>query len=236
MTCEVKLAGYTQAVKGIDVGQNLTDLIAYYARVSNPSSQMIGLKNYKLIHYLINHKHWSPFEMVNICLDIVTTRDIARQLLRHRSFSFQEFSQRYAATENTVDLRETRLQDTVNRQNSLPNTDAGTEMWWKDQQSDIVNKCFNTYDEALKKGIAKEQARAILPEGLTRTRLFANGSLRSWIHYIELRTDPSTQKEHRQLARACAFEIAKVFPDIIEFVKPEVTSLASSLAEPLVSS
>ena len=222
MTCAVSLAGYTKATKGIEVGENFTDLIAYYARVSNPTSQISGLKNSKLIHYLINHKHWSPFEMVNICLDITTTRDIARQLLRHKSFTgFQEFSQRYASTETNTDLRETRLQDTVNRQNSLANTNAATEIWWKAAQDKVIDQCFSLYDEALKKNIAKEQARVLLPEGLTRTRLFSNASLRSWIHYVELRTDPATQKEHRQLARACAFEIAKVFPDIVEFIRSE---------------
>ena len=222
MTCAVSLAGYTKATKGIEVGENFTDLIAYYARVSNPTSQISGLKNSKLIHYLINHKHWSPFEMVNICLDITTTRDIARQLLRHKSFTgFQEFSQRYASTETNTDLRETRLQDTVNRQNSLANTNAATEIWWKAAQDKVIDQCFSLYDEALKKNIAKEQARVLLPEGLTRTRLFSNASLRAWIHYVELRTDPATQKEHRQLARACAFEIAKVFPDIVEFIQSE---------------
>ena len=229
MTCEVKLAGYTQATKDIDVGSNLTDLIAYYARVSNPTSQMLGLKNYKLMHYLINHKHWSPFEMVNVCLDITTTRDISRQMLRHRSFSFQEFSQRYSVTSMDTDRREARLQDETNRQNSIETDDNHLKLLWEMKQNQIAHETKHAYQWAIDKGIAKEQARAVLPEGLTKTRLFANGSLRSWIHYIELRTDPSTQKEHRQLARACAFEIAKVFPDIIEFVTPEVTSsLASS--------
>jgi len=229
MTCEVKLAGYTQTVKGINVGDNFTDLIAYYARVSNPSSQMLNLRNEKLINYLINHKHWSPFEMVNVCLDIVTTRDISRQMLRHRSFSFQEFSQRYSATSLDTDRREARLQDDKNRQNSIETDDNHLKLLWEMKQNQIAHETKQAYQWALDKGIAKEQARAVLPEGLTKTRLFANGSLRSWIHYIELRTDPSTQKEHRQLARACAFEIAKVFPDISEFIQPEVTSsLASS--------
>jgi len=229
MTCEVKLAGYTQATKGIQVGDNFTDLIAYYARVSNPSSQMLNLRNDKLINYLINHKHWSPFEMVNVCLDITTTRDISRQMLRHRSFSFQEFSQRYSVTSMDTDRREARLQDETNRQNSIETDDNHLKLLWEMKQNQIAHETKHAYQWAIDKGIAKEQARAVLPEGLTKTRLFANGSLRSWIHYIELRTDPSTQKEHRQLARACAFEIAKVFPDIIEFVTPEVTSsLASS--------
>ena len=229
MTCEVKLAGYTRTVKGIDVGDNFIDLIAYYARVSNPSSQMLNLRNDKLINYLINHKHWSPFEMVNVCLDITTTRDISRQMLRHRSFSFQEFSQRYSVTSMDTDRREARLQDETNRQNSIETDDNHLKLLWEMKQNQIAHETKHAYQWAIDKGIAKEQARAVLPEGLTKTRLFANGSLRSWIHYIELRTDPSTQKEHRQLARACAFEIAKVFPDIIEFVTPEVTSsLASS--------
>ena len=229
MTCEVKLAGYTQATKGIQVGDNFTDLIAYYARVSNPSSQMLNLRNDKLINYLINHKHWSPFEMVNVCLDIVTTRDISRQMLRHRSFSFQEFSQRYSVTSMDTGRREARLQDETNRQNSIETEDNHLKLLWEMKQNHIAHETKQAYHWALNKGIAKEQARSLLPEGLTKTRLFANGSLRSWIHYIELRTDPSTQKEHRQLARACAFEIAKVFPDIVEFVTPEVTSsLASS--------
>jgi thymidylate synthase (FAD) len=190
---------------------------------------MLNLRNDKLINYLINHKHWSPFEMVNVCLDIVTTRDISRQMLRHRSFSFQEFSQRYSATSLDTDRREARLQDDKNRQNSIETDDNHLKLLWEMKQNQIAHETKQAYQWALDKGIAKEQARAVLPEGLTKTRLFANGSLRSWIHYIELRTDPSTQKEHRQLARACAFEIAKVFPDISEFIQPEVTSsLASS--------
>jgi len=167
--------------------------------------------------------------MVNVCLDITTTRDISRQMLRHRSFSFQEFSQRYSVTSMDTDRREARLQDETNRQNSIETDDNHLKLLWEMKQNQIAHETKMAYQWAIDKGIAKEQARAVLPEGLTKTRLFANGSLRSWIHYIELRTDPSTQKEHRQLARACAFEIAKVFPDIIEFVTPEVTSsLASS--------
>jgi len=214
---EVKLAGFTRAVEGGSVTNNLVDLVAYYARVSNPTSQISALNNEKLIKYLIKHKHWSPFEMVNICLDIVTTRDISHQIIRHRTFSFQEFSQRYSATEVVNEIRETRLQDTTNRQNSLPNDNEVLDKWWIGQQSDVMDTAYKLYDSALKKGIAKEQARVILPEGLTRTRLYMNGSLRSWIHYIELRTDPATQKEHRIVAEQCADAIEVVFPMIMNF-------------------
>jgi len=214
---EVKLAGFTRAVEGGSVTNNLVDLVAYYARVSNPTSQISALNNEKLIKYLIKHKHWSPFEMVNICLDIVTTRDISHQIIRHRTFSFQEFSQRYSATEVVNEIRETRLQDTTNRQNSLPNGNEVLDKWWIGQQSDVMDTAYKLYDSALKKGIAKEQARVILPEGLTRTRLYMNGSLRSWIHYIELRTDPATQKEHRIVAHQCAEAIEVIFPMIVNF-------------------
>jgi len=214
---EVKLAGFTRAVEGGSVTNNLVDLVAYYARVSNPTSQISALNNERLIKYLIKHKHWSPFEMVNICLDIVTTRDISHQIIRHRTFSFQEFSQRYSATEVVNEIRETRLQDTTNRQNSLENDNEVLDKWWIGQQSDVMDTAYRLYDSALKKGIAKEQARVILPEGLTRTRLYMNGSLRSWIHYIELRTDPATQKEHRIVAEQCADAIEVVFPMIMNF-------------------
>jgi thymidylate synthase (FAD) len=214
---EVKLAGFTRAVEGGSVTNNLIDLVAYYARVSNPTSQISALNNEKLIKYLIKHKHWSPFEMVNICLDIVTTRDISHQIIRHRTFSFQEFSQRYSATEVVNEIRETRLQDNTNRQNSLQNDNEVLDKWWIGQQSDVMDTAYKLYDAALKKGIAKEQARVILPEGLTRTRLYMNGSLRSWIHYIELRTDPATQKEHRIVAQQCAEAIEVIFPMIVNF-------------------
>jgi len=214
---EVKLAGFTRAVEGGSVTNNLVDLVAYYARVSNPTSQISALNNDKLINYLIKHKHWSPFEMVNICLDIVTTRDISHQIIRHRTFSFQEFSQRYSATEVVNEIRETRLQDTTNRQNSLENDNEVLDKWWIGQQSDVMDTAYRLYDAALKKGIAKEQARVILPEGLTRTRLYMNGSVRSWIHYIELRTDPATQKEHRIVAQQCAEAISPIFPMIRQF-------------------
>jgi len=214
---EVKLAGFTRAVEGGSVTNNLVDLVAYYARVSNPTSQISALNNERLIKYLIKHKHWSPFEMVNICLDIVTTRDISHQIIRHRTFSFQEFSQRYSATEVVNEIRETRLQDTTNRQNSLENDNEVLDKWWIGQQSDVMETAYRLYDSALKKGIAKEQARVILPEGLTRTRLYMNGSVRSWIHYIELRTDPATQKEHRIVAQQCAEAISPIFPMIRQF-------------------
>ena len=213
-----KLEGWSQRMDA-SPNETLMDQVAYYARVSNPTSQISALKSDGLIKYLMRHKHWSPFEMVNICLQVDTTRDIGRQLIRHRSFSFQEFSQRYAATETMGDYRETRLQDLKNRQNSLETDDKELDKWWKDIQDDITKLAFDTYDQALKKGIAKEQVRAILPEGLTWSRLYVNGTLRSWIHYIELRTDPSTQKEHRDLARMCAREIDKVFPMIENFVQ-----------------
>jgi thymidylate synthase (FAD) len=213
-----KLEGWSQRM-GASPNETLMDQVAYYARVSNPTSQISALKSDGLIRYLMRHKHWSPFEMVNICLQADTTRDIGRQLIRHRSFSFQEFSQRYAATETMGDYRETRLQDLKNRQNSLETDDEELDQWWKDKQDEVAELAFDTYDQALKKGIAKEQVRAILPEGLTWSRLYVNGTLRSWIHYIELRTDPSTQKEHRDLAKMCAREIDKVFPMISDFVQ-----------------
>lgn len=213
----VKLEGWSQRVNA-SPNETLVDQIAYYARVSNPTSQMSSLKNDGLINYLIRHKHWSPFEMVNVCLQLDTTRDIGRQVLRHRSFSFQEFSQRYAATETTGDLRETRMQDHVNRQNSIETDDKDLKEWWDNKQKEIMDLTFATYDQALKRDIAKEVVRAILPEGLTWSRLYMNGSIRSWCHYIDLRTDPSTQKEHRELAKMCAVEIARVFPMIEKFV------------------
>jgi thymidylate synthase (FAD) len=175
----------------------------------------MGKGNDKLISYLIRHKHWSPFEMVSATMKITSTRDIIRQILRHRSFSMQEFSQRYSATETTGDVREARLQDTANRQNSLPNADPELDDWWTEKQRAVMGSAFELYDQALKRGIAKEQARAILPEGLTRSTIFMSGSIRSWLHYCELRTGPETQKEHREIAAACAVQIARVFPQII---------------------
>ena len=203
--------------------EGLTDaqeLIAFCARVSNPSNQFNMETADKLIRYLIKHKHWSPLEMVSACLEIETTRDIARQILRHRSFSFQEFSQRYADPTKDLDfvLREARLQDTKNRQNSIDTDDAALSAWWDAKQKFIIDTVRQTYAEAIEKGIAKEQARAILPEGNTVSRLYMNGTLRSWIHFIELRSGNGTQKEHMEVARECASVIAEAFPMSKEFV------------------
>tara|TARA_R110000744_G_scaffold50132_1_gene108547 strand:+ start:748 stop:1401 length:654 start_codon:yes stop_codon:yes gene_type:complete len=214
----VTLESYTRR-QGARAGDTLVDDIAYFARVSNPTSQISGLNNQGLINYLIRHKHWSPFEMAHLTLKLDTTRDISRQVCRHRSFAFQEFSQRYSATETNGERREARLQDHVNRQNSLETDDEGLVGWWRDVQDSLMASTFDAYDAALKKGLAKEVARAILPEGLTFTRLYMSGSVRSWIHYIELRTDPSTQKEHREIARAAAKAIEPVFPMIRDFVQ-----------------
>ena len=201
------------------------ELIAYCARVSNPSNQMNMETADKLIKYLIKHKHWSPLEMVSACLEIETTRDIARQILRHRSFAFQEFSQRYADPTQDLDfvIREARLQDTKNRQNSIElNKDSDEHRQiayqWENLQRDLIQKTRDVYAWAVAKGIAKEQARAILPEGLTVSRLYMNGTLRSWVHYIELRSEGGTQKEHREIAVECAKVIAEVFPLANEFI------------------
>lgn len=199
---------------------DVQELIAFCARVSNPSNQFNAETSEKLIRYLTKHKHWSPLEMVSACLEVETTRDIARQILRHRSFSFQEFSQRYADPTQDLDfvIREARLQDTKNRQNSIGVNDAALESWWDAQQKFIIENVRNIYAEAIKRGIAKEQARAILPEGNTVSRLYMNGTLRSWIHYIELRSANGTQKEHMDIAKECAKVIAEVFPMASEFV------------------
>lgn len=197
----------------------LTDQVVYCARISNPDSQAKGLNGERLINYLIEHKHWSPFEMVTIVMDITTTRDIARQLLRHRSFSFQEFSQRYAMQDAPMHYREARMQDKNNRQSSLPTKDEKIEKAWYNMQRDVEITTQAYYQEALDAGIAKEVARAILPEGMTESRLFVSGSLRSWIHYVEVRTDPSTQKEHRDLAERCAEAIDPFFPYISRFIQ-----------------
>ena len=211
---EVKLTGYSRRI-GAQPDETLGDQIAYYARVSNPTSAEMGKGNDKLISYLIRHKHWSPFEMVSATVKITSTRDIIRQMLRHKSFSFQELSQRYSATETTGDVREARLQDHTNRQNSLETDDKELDDWWVKKQRAVMGSAFEIYDQALKRGIAKEQARAILPERLTRSTIFMSGSIRSWIHYCELRTGPETQKEHREIAAACAVQIARVFPQIV---------------------
>lgn len=190
------------------------ELIAFCARVSNPSNQLNTETSDKLIKYLIKNKHWSPLEMVSVCLEIETTRDIARQMLRHRSFSFQEFSQRYADPTKELEFvtREARLQDSKNRQNSLETEDEKLQARWLEQQAFIIKCARSAYDWAIVHGIAKEQARAVLPEGLTVSRLYMNGTLRSWIHYIELRSENGTQKEHREIAVACGQIITEVFP------------------------
>jgi len=193
---------------------DVQELVAFCARVSNPSNQFNTDTSEKLIKYLIKHQHWSPLEMVSACLEIETTRDIARQMLRHRSFSFQEFSQRYADPTKDLSfvLREARLQDTKNRQNSVENENLALAAWWEERQKRVIEEARNAYDWAITNGIAKEQARAVLPEGLTVSRLYMNGTLRSWIHFIELRSANGTQKEHQEVARECAKVIAEVFP------------------------
>jgi thymidylate synthase (FAD) len=218
---QVKMVSYTLPVIDTlaDTTDGVTDLIAYCARVSNPSNQMNTDTADKLIAYLIKHKHWSPFEMANVCLEIETTRDIARQILRHRSFTFQEFSQRYAdpVKELTFETREARLQDHKNRQNSLPSDNISLDMQWNIQQSNVIAAAESAYKWAIERGIAKEVARAVLPEGLTMSRMYVNGTIRSWIHYIDIRSDEATQKEHREIAIACANAIAKIFPPITTF-------------------
>ena len=212
---EVKLINYSQGNNG-----NLLEQVAYAARVSNPSNQNNNDTAEKLVRYLIKNQHWSPLEMVSVCLEINTTRDIARQILRHRSFSFQEFSQRYAdASQLGFELKEARLQDTKNRQNSFETDDLALQAWWEQYQNKVLEVCKDAYAFALDKGIAKEQARAVLPEGLTKSRMYMNGTLRSWVHYIQLRTDKATQKEHRDVAIACAQAIKEIFPMIGEFVQ-----------------
>ena len=215
---KVKLVSYSQPTEdfasvGID---NVQELIAYCARVSNPANQLNTETSEKLIRYLIKHAHWSPLEMVSACIEIETTRDIARQILRHRSFSFQEFSQRYADPTQELSqaftLRQARLQDTKNRQNSIETDDTMLAIEWERAQKRVLFAVEREYKWAIENGIAKEQARAVLPEGLTISRLYMNGTLRSWIHFIELRSANGTQKEHQEVALACANVIAKIFP------------------------
>jgi len=194
---------------------DLEEKVAYCARVSNPNNQRNHETAPKLLKYLMKHKHWSPFEMANVCMEIETTRDIARQILRHRSFSFQEFSQRYAEV-SEFETRECRLQDNKNRQNSLTTDDLETQEWWWAAQNRVKAEAEFMYQAALNRGIAKEQARALLPEGMAVSRMYMNGTLRSWLHYIEVRTDPSTQKEHRDVAEACKSVIATLCPSIME--------------------
>lgn len=220
----IELISYTQPAEYF--AENMTELVAFCARVSNPSNQNNKETSEKLIRYLIKNAHWSPLEMVNMCLEITTTRDIARQILRHRSFSFQEFSQRYADPTKDLDfvIREARLQDTKNRQNSIEldmNNDEHRIIayQWEMLQNKLIEQAKNTYEWAISKGIAKEQARAVLPEGNTVSRLYVNGTLRSWLHYIQLRSGNGTQLEHIEVAKACAEVIAKVFPMAKEFVE-----------------
>lgn len=206
------------AERGVDDAQ---ELIAYCARVSNPSNQLNTETSEKLINYLVKHAHWSPLEMVSACIEIETTRDIARQILRHRSFSFQEFSQRYADPVKDLDfeIREARLQDDKNRQNSVETDDTELKTEWMLAQERVIIEARKAYRWAIENGIAKEQARAVLPEGLTMSRMYMNGTLRSWIHYIELRSANGTQKEHMEIAKACAHVIAEVFPMATKLVK-----------------
>ena len=213
---KVKLISYSSpteeiAVDGID---NAQELVAFCARVSNPSNQLNTETSEKLINYLIKNSHWSPLEMVSACLEIETTRDIARQMLRHRSFSFQEFSQRYANPVKDLEfvIREARLQDLKNRQNSIPSDNKQINEIWANKQQNVINLAIETYNWAIENGIAKEQARSVLPEGNTVSRLYMNGTLRSWIHYIQLRSANGTQKEHMDIAKACAEVINKIFP------------------------
>ena len=209
---EVKLINYSQAD-----GEYLIDstsaqeMVAFCARVSNPDNQMNSETSAGLIKYLIRHKHWSPFEMVSACLEIKTTRDIARQILRHRSFSFQEFSQRYAVATD-FETREARMQDPVNRQNSVVTDDLEIQEEWDKIQDNVIELTKAAYDRALKLGIAKEQARAVLPEGLTASTMYVNGTIRSWIHYIELRSAHGTQKEHMEIAKEVGKVISQIFP------------------------
>ena len=210
---QVELVSYSKPAWNTNL--NAQELVAFCARVSNPNNQRNKDTSGPLIKYLIKHKHWSPFEMVSACLEIKTTRDIGRQILRHRSFSFQEFSQRYAVS-NYFTCREPRMQDTKNRQNSIECNDETLHANWEDVQNELLDGAKYAYNWALENGIAKEQARALLPEGLTETTMYMNGTLRSWIHYIELRTGPETQKEHREVANECRRVLAEVFPVINE--------------------
>ena len=215
--CSVKLVAVTKPV--IDGLNTAEDFVAYAARVSNPSNQMNTETSGKLLKYLVKNQHWSPFEMAHAVMEINTTRDIARQILRHRSFSFQEFSQRYANVEDMgFQLREARLQDTKNRQNSLEVEDANLEAEWEYFQEELLEEVKEIYRWAIDNGIAKEQARAVLPEGLTNSRLYMSGSLRSWLHYCAIRTDKATQKEHREVADQALLILKKEFPSISELI------------------
>jgi thymidylate synthase (FAD) len=219
-----KLISYSKPSEFTTYGNNMPlncqDLVAFCARVSNPSNQSNTKTADKLLNYLIKHKHWSPFEMVSACIEINTTRDIARQILRHRSFSFQEFSQRYANPVEELEFvtREARMQDTKNRQNSIEISDRSIQDKWQQEQNKVIEVCQQVYKNAIEKGIAKEVARAVLPEGLTKSRLYMNGTIRSWIHFIELRSANGTQKECSDVAVACAQAISKIFPMATDFI------------------
>ncbi len=211
----VRLISYSQPIEGeLYVGENVQELIAYCARVSNPSNQENHETSEKLLEYLAKHQHWSPFEMVSACLEIKTTRDIARQILRHRSFSFQEFSQRYAdpTQDLTFDYKEARMQDNKNRQNSTETEDVDLKLEWLMQQSAVALSAKKAYEWAIENGIAKEQARAVLPEGNMESRIYMNGTIRSWMHYIALRSGVETQKEHREIAVQCGAALTPIFP------------------------
>lgn len=216
---KVKLISYTKDTEN----RSLIEQIAYVARVSNPANQTNNDNAEKLVRYLIKHKHWSPLEMVNVCLEIQTTRDIARQIIRHRSFSFQEFSQRYADPTKDLDFvnREARLQDLKNRQNSVPTDNQQLMAFWEERQKRVIRESKEAYTWAIENGIAKEQARAVLPEGLMESRIYMNGTLRSWVHYIQLRCANGTQKEHQEIAVECAKEIQNIFPMIMEFINEQ---------------
>ncbi len=216
MKVKLKALSYPVDIEGIDSAE---EFIAYSARVSNPANQMNNLTADKLIRYLIKHKHWSPFEMVSMTLEIETTRDIGRQILRHRSFSFQEFSQRYAdvnALDDVIVMRDARLQDAKNRQNSIETNDANVHDVWNEMQVIVAETAMTAYTTALEMGVAKEQARAVLPEGMTRTRMYMAGSIRSWIHYCDLRCGNGTQLEHKEVADAVLVVLKEHFPNIVK--------------------
>lgn len=214
---QVRLIAFTQPVEleGVQTGE---ELVAYCARVSNPGNQANHETAPRLLNYLTRNHHWSPFEMAHAVIEITTTRDIARQILRHRSFSFQEFSQRYAAVTDEMVMREPRMQDTKNRQNSVEVDDAELQVWWQEKQQLIASQTQLAYEAALERGIAKEVARAVLPEGLAPSRLYMAGPVRSWIHYIQLRAGNGTQKEHREIAVKCRDELLKVMPSLKEIL------------------
>ena len=225
---KARLISYSQPVRHVHSGEpgimgleNIQDLVAYCARVSNPSNQANTKTTPKLLDYLIKHKHWSPFEMASACIEVETTRDIARQFLRHRSFSFQEFSQRYADIrdlDSSVVIRKARLQDPKNRQASVITDDTNLHLTWEQHQRNVWHAAMQAYEWAIENGIAKEQARAVLPEGNTISRLYVNGTIRSWIHYVELRSANGTQKEHADLAVEIAKAISAIYPKAMEFV------------------